>query len=109
MSADPQKLSSFLIELGKQATASITDIKAQLENKDVGVKIAAMKDVLTLLANGRPLPQLLMTIIRFIVPSEDHMLKKLTLLYWEVVDKTDSKGNLLAEMILVWLACLFFL
>lgn len=50
------------------------------------------------------MPKLLMTVIRFVVPSDDHKLKKLLLIYWEVIDKTGPDGKLLPEMILVWCA-----
>ena len=46
------------------------------------------------------LPQL-MTIIRFVLPSQDHMIKKLLLIFWEIVPKTSGDGKLLQEMILV--------
>lgn len=40
-------------------------------------------------------------IIRFVMPQDDHTLKKLLLLYWEIVPKTSPDGKLLHEMILV--------
>ena len=42
-----------------------------------------------------------MTIIRFLLPSNDHTLKKLLLIFWEIVPKTSTDGKLLQEMILV--------
>jgi len=42
-----------------------------------------------------------MTIIRFLLPNNDHTLKKLLLIFWEIVPKTTSDGKLLQEMILV--------
>ena len=47
------------------------------------------------------MPKLLMTVIRFCVPCDDHKIKKLLLFYWEVVEKTGPDGKLLPEMILV--------
>ena len=51
--------------------------------------------------NGERLPGLLMTIIRFVLPSNDHTLKKLLLIFWEIWPKTSPDGKLLHEMILV--------
>lgn len=49
------------------------------------------------------MPQLLITIIRNAVPCQDHTMKKLLLLYWEVLEKSDpSTGKLKPEMILAW-------
>jgi len=52
--------------------------------------------------NGEPQQNLLMTIIRYVLPSSYKPLKKLLLYYWEVIDKHDKEGKLLPEMILMW-------
>ena len=54
-----------------------------------------------MILNGERLPNLLMTIIRFTLPSNDHAIKKLLLIVWEVWPKTTPDGKLLHEMILV--------
>ena len=53
------------------------------------------------LLNGEKMPSILMTIIRFVLPLQDHTIKKLLLIFWEIVPKTGSDGKLLQEMILV--------
>lgn len=42
-----------------------------------------------------------MTIIRFVLPLQNHTIKKLLLIYWEIVPKVSTDGKLLQEMILV--------
>ncbi|CAB0015728.1 unnamed protein product [Nesidiocoris tenuis] len=64
-------------------------------------KIEALKKTIHMIANGERLPGLLMHIIRFILPLQDHMIKKLLLIFWEIVPKTNPDGKLLQEMILV--------
>nr|CAD7200639.1 unnamed protein product [Timema douglasi] len=54
-----------------------------------------------MIASGERLPGLLMTIIRFVLPLQDHMIKKLLLIFWEIVPKTTQDGKLMQEMILV--------
>ncbi|KAK8645279.1 hypothetical protein V6N13_119122 [Hibiscus sabdariffa] len=54
-----------------------------------------------LLLNGETLPQLFITIVRYVLPSEDHTVQKLLLLYLEIIEKTDTKGRVLPEMILI--------
>lgn len=54
-----------------------------------------------MIANGERLPGLLMIIIRFVLPLHDHTIKKLLLIFWEIVPKTTADGKLLQEMILV--------
>jgi vesicle coat complex subunit len=54
-----------------------------------------------MIVSGERLPGLLMTIIRFVLPLQDHMIKKLLLIFWEIVPKTTPDGKLMQEMILV--------
>jgi coatomer subunit beta len=51
--------------------------------------------------NGERFPSLLMNIIRFVMPNADHKVKKLLLVFWEIVPKSTPDGKLLQEMILV--------
>lgn len=71
------------------------------EKGDSKTKIEALKKVIHMIANGERLPGLLMIIIRFVLPLQDHTIKKLLLIFWEIVPKTTPDGKLLQEMILV--------
>ena len=42
-----------------------------------------------------------MPIIKFLLPNDNHMIKKLLLVFWEIWPKTDSEGKLDPRMILV--------
>ena len=83
------------------AVLSQDEIREELEAKEVEKKVSGMKTLISLLLNGEVMPKLLMTVIRFVVPCDDHKIKKLLLVYWEVVEKTGPDGKLLPEMILV--------
>lgn len=72
-----------------------------IEKGDNKTKIEALKKVIYMIANGERLPGLLMIIIRFVLPLQDHTIKKLLLIFWEIVPKTTADGKLLQEMILV--------
>jgi hypothetical protein len=78
------------------------DLCKGLESKDDGDKIVAAKQAILLLLNGEHLPRLPMTVIRFCINTKNKVLKKLVMLYWEIVEKFDSEGKLKPEMILVW-------
>lgn len=65
------------------------------------VKIDAMKRLLIIMVNGNPMPELLMHIIRFVMPSKNKELKKLLHFYWEICPKLQPNGTLKQEMILV--------
>ncbi|TRY63097.1 hypothetical protein TCAL_04273 [Tigriopus californicus] len=76
-------------------------LRTDLEKGDTKTKIQALKKTIQLILNGEKLPNLLMVIIRFVLPSQDHTLKKLLLIFWEICPKTYSDGKLMQEMILV--------
>ncbi|KAK2572891.1 Coatomer subunit beta [Acropora cervicornis] len=72
-----------------------------LEKGDPRVKAEALKKVIQQILNGEKMPSLLMIIIKFLMPLDDHTIKKLLLIFWEIVPKTGKDGKLLQEMILV--------
>ncbi|GIL87816.1 hypothetical protein Vretimale_13121 [Volvox reticuliferus] len=94
-----EKSCTMLVYNDKQASA--TEIKEALEGNDAAAKQAAMKKAVSLLLAGEQLPQLFITIVRYVLPSEDHTVQKLLLLYLEAIEKTDATGKLLPEMILI--------
>ncbi len=97
-----EKPCSILIHFEKGEPPQVNEIRKQLEKGTTVEKVEAMKNVILLMLNGETLPNLLMTVIRFVMPVDDHDIKKVLLLYWEIVDKTTPDGKLLHEMILVW-------
>ncbi|GFR51084.1 hypothetical protein Agub_g13410 [Astrephomene gubernaculifera] len=99
MANSVEKSCTMLVYNDKQASA--TEIKEALEGNDPLAKQAAMKKAVSLLLAGEQLPQLFITIVRYVLPSEDHTVQKLLLLYLEAIEKTDSTGKLLPEMILI--------
>ncbi|KAL9094313.1 MAG: hypothetical protein Q9165_003454 [Trypethelium subeluteriae] len=80
---------------------TLQELKTQLEKGNDDTKVETMKRVLTVMLNGDPMPQLLMHIIRFVMPSKSKALKKLLYLYYEICPKHDANGKLKQEMILV--------
>ncbi|KAE8731642.1 Coatomer subunit beta-1 [Hibiscus syriacus] len=96
-----EKSCTLLIHFDKGTPAIANEIKEALEGNDVPAKVDAMKKAIMLLLNGETLPQLFITIVRYVLPSEDHTVQKLLLLYLEIIEKTDTKGRVLPEMILI--------
>eukprot|EP00983_Pelagomonas_calceolata_P062135 1147146-Pelagomonas_calceolata.AAC.19 len=66
--------------------ASPTEIKEALEGNDAEAKVEAMKKAIMLLLSGEQMPQLFITIVRYVLPSEDHTVQKLLLLYLRCID-----------------------
>ncbi|XP_061355948.1 coatomer subunit beta-1-like [Gastrolobium bilobum] len=96
-----EKSCTLVVHFDKGTPALANEIKEALEGNDVAAKIEALKKAIMLLLNGESIPQLFITIIRYVLPSEDHTVQKLLLLYLEIIDKTDSRGKVLPEMILI--------
>lgn len=81
---------------------TVQQLQQQLEKGNDESKQDTMKRILMIMLNGDPLPQLLMHIIRFVMPSKSKPLKKLLYFYYEICPKLDANGKLKQEMILVW-------
>ncbi|OWM69521.1 coatomer subunit beta-1-like [Punica granatum] len=101
MQKQMEKSCTLLVHFDKGAPSLANEIKEALEGNDVALKVDALKQAIMLLLNGETIPQLFITIIRYVLPSEDHTIQKLLLLYLEIIDKTDSRGKVLPEMILI--------
>lgn len=92
---------TLIYEPNTASKTSISEFRSLLEKGKDEVKIDAMKRILITILNGDPLPDLLMHIIRFVMPSKNKELKKLLYFYWEVCPKLDDHGKMRQEMILV--------
>lgn len=86
---------------------SIQQLQQLLEKGTDESKCDTMRRILTIMLNGEPLSQLLMHIIRFVMPSKYKPLKKLLYFYYEICPKLDANGKLKQEFILVWWARLY--
>lgn len=87
--------------MGKDVKSVILLFAIFVENGDLKIKTEALKRVIAMILNGEKMQSLLMTVIRFVMPLQDHVIKKLLLIFWEVVPKYAANGKMLHEMILV--------
>ncbi|KAK4134070.1 Coatomer, beta subunit [Trichocladium antarcticum] len=92
---------SFVKDSATDGTPTLAELRTQLEKGSDDTKVETMKRVLTIMLNGDPMPQLLMHIIRFVMPSKSKPLKKLLYFYYEICPKLDAQGKLKQEFILV--------
>lgn len=106
---NPTTMTSFLenayslVHLDNTADQpTLQELKLQLEKGNDETKMETMRTIITIMLNGDPMPQLLMHIIRFVMPAKSKSLKKLLYFYYEICPKLDSNGKLKQEMILVW-------
>jgi coatomer subunit beta len=81
----------------------VNECRKALETGSEKAKIEAMSNLLHAVAVGEACGSLVMHVIRFVMPNQKNkFLKKLVLLFFEMVPKVDSDGKLLQEMILLW-------
>ncbi len=92
----------LLFQLDSESTPKIDELQRKLESDDDSEKIQALKQIIHCIISGIDMTRLTMQVIKFCLRSNNHTIKKLLQIFWEVLDKTDSNGKLKAEMILVW-------
>ena len=87
---------SLIVGSSPNPLFSNQELKEVLERGNDEEKREAMKQTINMLVNGEPLPpSLLMIIIRYVMTTRDLVLKKLIMIYFEVVPKTGPDGKLL--------------
>ncbi|KAJ5072027.1 coatomer subunit beta [Anaeramoeba ignava] len=85
-----------------KSSPQIQLLQTKLQEKDDKPKIKAMKQILMLMLNGEVMPKnMLMMIFQYVSPSKNHELKKLFLLYLELIEKKGPDNKLRSEMYLI--------
>jgi vesicle coat complex subunit len=103
------------------------EIKSALQGNDIELKIDMLKKAIAMSLSGEAIPGLFICMIRYVLPSEDHTVQRLLLLYLvrtvklkarrfafhyissnavstfqclqETIERTDASGKLLPEMV----------
>jgi coatomer subunit beta len=79
MAASIERSCSMIVHLDKPGTAG--EIKTALEGNDDERKIQALKKAIAMMLSGEQIPGLFISMIRYVLPSEDHTIQRLLLLY----------------------------
>ena len=113
MAKNPAKISyqsmkntSYFI-VGNEAIANkdeaqSSNVEKVLVEGNTREKIRAMKILIRMIINDENYPRMMMSVLKYAQMTEDHTLKKLCLLYWETVEKTNADGTTKGE---ITLAC----
>jgi len=78
-SAQTEQRCSMVVFFDKSPSQG--DLKKSLESDNASAKAAAMKQVIAMVLNGEQMDQLFFTIVRYVLPTDDHLVQKLLLLY----------------------------
>ncbi|OSX69861.1 hypothetical protein BU14_1056s0001 [Porphyra umbilicalis] len=100
MSSALERQCSLLIN-SNAGSGEVAELRTGLESSDVEAKLTALKRVIHLQLTGEPLPGMLMTVIRYVLPHENTHLRKMGLYFLEIVDARGDDGAMRPEMILV--------
>ncbi|KAJ2042790.1 coatomer subunit beta [Coemansia sp. S16] len=82
-------------------TPNLQILKRNLERGTDDIKVEALQQIISGTVQGENYDQLLMHVIRFVMPTRNKALKKLLLFYWEVCPKYAADGTLKQETILI--------
>jgi coatomer subunit beta len=75
-----ERVCTFMVS-SDRVQVSANEIREALESNDEEAKVQAMQKAITALLSGEQLPALFITMVRYVLPSENHLLQKLLLLY----------------------------
>lgn len=75
-----ERVCTFLVSSDK-SQASGKEIREALESSNDEAKVDALQKAVAALLAGEQLPALFITIVRYVLPSENHQVQKLLLLY----------------------------
>ncbi|CAI2382718.1 unnamed protein product [Moneuplotes crassus] len=105
MAENTGKISYFIIsndDIASKDEAQPNQVEDKIVNGTTKDKIKALKILIRMITNDENYPRMIMSVLRFAQVSEDHQIKKLCLLYWEAVEKTNPDGTTKGE---ITLAC----
>eukprot|EP01054_Gregarina_sp_Poly1_P003608 Gregarina_sp_Poly_1__3607@NODE_205_length_11479_cov_138_250613_g183_i0_p1_GENE_NODE_205_length_11479_cov_138_250613_g183_i0NODE_205_length_11479_cov_138_250613_g183_i0_p1_ORF_typecomplete_len1059_score176_94Adaptin_N/PF01602_20/3_3e59Coatomer_b_Cpla/PF14806_6/1_6e04Coatomer_b_Cpla/PF14806_6/1_5e41Coatamer_beta_C/PF07718_12/7_8e30HEAT_2/PF13646_6/0_015HEAT_2/PF13646_6/0_42HEAT_2/PF13646_6/2_5e02COPgamma_platf/PF08752_10/0_0012DUF5578/PF17741_1/1_4e03DUF5578/PF17741_1/1_2e03DUF5578/PF17741_1/51DUF len=89
-----------------ESPPSVQELRVLLEHSSDTEKLKGMQLLVSWMASGSPdviaqYEKLLVEVIRFVTPSRNHSVKRLTQLYWELLPMQDHQGNPRTELLLV--------
>lgn len=100
MASALERQCSLLIN-SNAGSGEVAELRKGLESSNVETKLTSLKRVIHLQLTGEPLPGMLMTVIRYVLPHENTHLRKMGLYFLEIVDARGDDGAMRPEMILV--------
>lgn len=90
----------FIVANDVESVPTAAELQQTFSKGRISEKIQGLQQLIKLVVHDESFPRLMMAVLQHLVPSEDHEIKKLVLLYWEAVEKTKSDGNVRDELIL---------
>ena len=92
---------SVLIDYEVEKAPDAQQVSKLLEKGTTEEKIDALKTLILMMIHDDTYPRMMMTVVQRCLKEDNKDIKKLLLLYWEVLEKTNPDGKLKEEMILL--------
>lgn len=77
------------------------DVEAHLSKGSLEEKIDAMKTLILMILQDEHFPRMIMVVVQNCMRVDDHEMKKLLMLYWEVIEKVNNDGTVKEEMVML--------
>jgi len=91
----------LIIDYDVSTPPSSKEIATLIEKGTEEEKIDAMKTLILMILQDENFPRMIMTVVQHAMRSESKYIKKLLLIYWEVIEKTNPDGTLKDEMVML--------
>jgi len=95
-----EHLSPFIIANDIESAPKHTEIQKIFSEGRMEEKVTALQQLIKLIIHDNSYPRLMMTVLKHLVPCDDHEIKRLLFLYWEVVEKLKADGSVRDELLL---------
>ena len=91
---------SYLIAYDVENTPTLSEILDIIKEGDIAAKRDAITTHIKCIINGLHTTPLIMPIVQYIAPLEDHAIKKLLFIFFEIIQKKKADGTVINEMLL---------
>ncbi len=98
--ADKEQPCPFIIANDIESAPTSQELQITFSKGKLEEKVTALQQLIKLIISDESFPRMMMPVLQHLVPSDDHEIKKLMLLYWEAVDKLKSDGSVKDELML---------
>jgi coatomer subunit beta len=92
---------SILIDYEVDKAPEAQQVSRLLEKGSEEEKIDALKTLILMIMHDDTFPRMMMTVVQHCLKEDSKEIKKLLVIYWEILEKTNAEGKLKEEMILL--------
>lgn len=91
----------LIIDYDVQSPPTSAEISKLLEKGNEEEKIDAMKTLILMILQDEHFPRMIMTVVQHAMRVDSKEMKKLLMIYWESIEKTNSDGTIKDEMVML--------